>query len=746
MPQSDQDAPQHTTEEGHVQDSQLEVPQTLQYTTEVDVHNSAQQLSQTQQNTIEGQVDNGVFTDITNDVTNLETDNTADITNLETDLQVLNQTDLEQLSTDLQLDVLGNGGTNVGLKDSFYIVNSNEKGDRFLIPVRVQNEFYNLLGNVVDQSSIIVDGSNITNQQTGSVPQPDKDAQQTQEGQLELPQKCNETSEQKAGNESNDQKEGNETEEHNEINISANVQEHSYHMTENLTQTPGNDSKAQQNEVIGAEVSDSKKFQEGQLELPQKCNETSEQKAGNESNDQKEGNETEEHNEINISANVQEHSYHMTENLTQTPGNDSKAQQNEVIGAEVSDSKKCNEHKEDNETEEHNDTNTLVVSAPVQEHSYFPHMTEDLTQTPGNDSKGQQNEVIGAEVEDSETMDQHNKTAQDEGIQEEETSEHNNEATNVDTTKQCDMYQETVVNVMDEHNNGVRKEIVVEVCVQEIIKTDEERINDSSHFVKGKPNVEISEEKPEQESTDENNIHAVDNEIDAREDTANEVSQGAGETTAKKETIIDDELEGQETKVMSFEPTKNEGRDQCHETDRRNETDNGGTSSHDKNPKTGQDQVIDCIKAEGTTETHDNKIETKLEPTTSPCDISKPKHFYKSTTKAVPKLQEQELTKPRRAKRSDRVKNEISPDTSRIYPTRTSITILDRPTRKRNETRGQYLCRLSVWMQNRPDSSMSDFSYEDSTTSSDEGDDESAIEESVRYVVIYISVTVFNVI
>ena len=314
MPQPDQDAPQHTTKEGHVQDSKLEVPQTLQYTTEVDVHNSAQQLSQTQQNTIEGQVDNGVFTDITNDVTNLETD-----------LQVLNQTDLdlEQLSTDLQLDVLGNGGTNVGLKDSFYIVNSNEKGDRFLIPVRVQNEFYNLLGNVVDQSSIIVDGSNITNQQTGSVPQPDEDAQQTQEGQLEL---------------------------------------------------------------------------------PQKCNETSEQKAGNESNDQKEGNENEEYNEINISANAQEHSYHMTENLTQTPGNDSKAQQNEVIGAEVSDSKKCNEQKEDNETEEHNDTNTLVVSAPVQEHSYFPHMTEDLTQTPGNDSKAQQNEVIGAEVEDSETM------------------------------------------------------------------------------------------------------------------------------------------------------------------------------------------------------------------------------------------------------------------------------------------------------------------------------------------------------
>ena len=161
MPQPDQDAPQHTTEEGHVQDSPLEVPQTLQYTTEVDVHNSAQQLSQTQQNTIEtieGQVDNGVFTDITNDVTNLETDNTADITNditnLETDLQVLNQTDLdlEQLSTDLQLDVLVNGGANVGLKDSFCIVNSNEKGDRFLIPVRVQNEFYNLLGNVVDQS------------------------------------------------------------------------------------------------------------------------------------------------------------------------------------------------------------------------------------------------------------------------------------------------------------------------------------------------------------------------------------------------------------------------------------------------------------------------------------------------------------------------------------------------------------------------------------------------------------------
>ena len=437
----------------------------------------------------------------------------------------------------------------------------------------------------------------------------------------------------------------------------------------------------------------------------------------------------------------------MTENLTQTPGNDSKAQQNEVIG-EVSDSKKCNEQKEDNETEEHNDTNTLVVPATVQEHSYFPSMTEDLTQTPGNDSKGQQNEVIWAEVEDSETMDQHNKTAQDEGIQEEETSEHNNEATNVDTTKQCDMYQETVVNVTDEHNNGVRKEIVVEVCVQETIKTDEERINDSSHFVKGKPNVEISEEKPEQESTDENNIHAVDkhNEIDAREDTANEVSQGAGETTVKKETIIDEELEGQETKVMSFEPTKNEGRDQCHETDRRNETDNGGTSNHDKNPKTGQNQVIDCIKAEGNntsedTETHDNKIETKLEPTSS-CDISKPKHFYKSTTKAAPKLQEQELTKPRRAKRSDRVKNKISPDTSRIYPTRTSITILDRPTRKRNETRGQYLCRLSVWMQNRPDSSMSDFSYEDSTTSSDEGDDESAIEESVRYVVIYISVTV----
>ena len=123
---------------GTFKTARSKVPQTLQYTTEVDVHNSAQQLSQTQQNTIEGQVDNGVFTDITNDVTNLETDNTADITNditnLETDLQVLNQTDLdlEQLSTDLQLDVLVNGGTNVGLKDSFYIVNSNEKGDRFL--------------------------------------------------------------------------------------------------------------------------------------------------------------------------------------------------------------------------------------------------------------------------------------------------------------------------------------------------------------------------------------------------------------------------------------------------------------------------------------------------------------------------------------------------------------------------------------------------------------------------------------
>ena len=40
---------------------------------------------------------------------------------------------------------------------------------------------------MVDQSSIIVDGSNITNQQTGSVPQPDEDVQQTttQEGHLQ---------------------------------------------------------------------------------------------------------------------------------------------------------------------------------------------------------------------------------------------------------------------------------------------------------------------------------------------------------------------------------------------------------------------------------------------------------------------------------------------------------------------------------------------------------------------------------
>ena len=111
------------------------------------VHSSAQVLPQTPHTTIEVQAQNSAneFTEFTEDITN-------DVLRLveigETDLQqVLNQKDIMQLNdTDFQqLDTLMNDGTNVALNDNIYLINRDEKGDQYLIPVRVQNQIYNVL-------------------------------------------------------------------------------------------------------------------------------------------------------------------------------------------------------------------------------------------------------------------------------------------------------------------------------------------------------------------------------------------------------------------------------------------------------------------------------------------------------------------------------------------------------------------------------------------------------------------------